>query len=151
MKVRLTEGQYERLKSLVKENEDNKYNREVTVNFNYTGLPYKGGEVDDILSVKTRVSFNIDIETKSWGISSLYIYNITGSPEIETEIYYYPEGQDDNTNEPITLALDWSKLEKEETKGGGFVSVGDYLDVDLVNNENGGFSVSKMTIEVYQV
>lgn len=151
MKLRLTEGQYNRLKSVVTENADNKYNREVTVKFHLGGLQYKGGDVDDITPIKMRISFNIDIETRSWGISSISLYNITGDPEVESEIYYYPQGQDDNINEPIRISLDWSKLDVEEVKGGGFVSVGDYLDVELTINESGQFVASSLKIEVYQL
>jgi hypothetical protein len=151
MKLRLTEGQYERLKSVIKENADNRYNREVVVNFNYRGLPYKGGEIEEITATKSRVVFNIDVEARSWGISSAYISGIVGESEIDTTIYYYPQGQEDTVDEPIKIILDWSKLETEEVKGGGFVSVGDYLDVELAINESGAFVATKLTIQVYEL
>lgn len=151
MKLRLTEGQYERLKSVIKENAYDRYNREVMVNFNYRGIPYKGGEIDEITPVKIRVMFDINTEVRSWGISSAYISGITGPSEVDTEIYYYPEGQDDNVDEPIKIMLDWSKLETEDIKGSGFVSVGDYVDVELAVNETGVFVSTSLKIEVYEL
>lgn len=151
MKLRLTESQYERLKSLVKENVENRFNREVAVHFNYNGLTYKGCEVDEISPVKTRISFYIDIEYRSWGVASLNIYGISGEPEIETEIHYYPQGEEDTVSEQIKLSLKWDNVETDELKGQGIVSVGDYLSIDLGQDENGGFGAARMSIEVYRL
>ncbi len=149
MKLRITESQYERLKSVVKENVNNRYNREVIIRFNYRGLPYKGGNVDEIVSIKTRVNFNIDLELKSWGVSSAYISGIKGPNEVETEVHFYPEGQEESISERIKILLNWDDLKTEETKGSGLVSIGDYLDVELVLNESGVFVSNGLSMNIY--
>jgi hypothetical protein len=150
MKLKLTESQFDRLKANLSEVEnDNSYSREVRVDINYyNGVMYKGMEINDILSPSVRLSYNIEIDARSWGIKDISLYNISGPSEIQAEIEYYVD--DDNTSaDMITLAIDWSKLTTDTNNNGGIITVGDVLEINLMNDKQGNLFVKDLNIEVY--
>ena len=49
MKIRLTEGQMERLRAQMNEESTNTYNREVRVRISGYGATYQGKEIDDVV------------------------------------------------------------------------------------------------------
>jgi hypothetical protein len=149
MKIRLTESQLERLKANLNEAPvDNQYSREVEAKFYYGN--YKGYEINDIASMKIRVSFSIDVEMKSWGIRDINIYGITGPSEVEVEVNYYVDN--DNTDDAyVTIPLDWSKLITEKESSNGIVSVSDEIEIYLMENEDGNLAVERMEMIVYSI
>jgi citrate lyase synthetase len=60
MKVRLKEGQFERLKSVINEGENDKYNQVVKLDMHYYGSNFKGYEIkradEDVSSTKVRLA-----------------------------------------------------------------------------------------------
>jgi hypothetical protein len=149
MKIRLTESQLERLKANLNEASlDEQYNREITAKF-YQGT-YKGYEINDIAPIKLRVSFTIDIEMKSWGIRDINLGGITGPSEVEVEVNYYVDN--DNTEDAyVTIPLDWSKLITEKDSGNGIITVGDEVEIYLMQNEEGNLVVERMEMVVYSI
>jgi hypothetical protein len=148
MKLRITEGQLERIKSQLTEQGDNRYNREVNVTFNAYNATYKGKEINDILPMKVRLSYNIDIEGRSWGIKGISLYGITGPSEIEAEIEYFID--DDNTDTvTIPMKLNWELAVTEIEKGMGGFSVGDEVEIELVNDAEGNLVIKKIKVPVY--
>lgn len=151
MKLKLTESQFDRLKANLSESgNDNSYSREVKAAINYYGgVLYKGMEINDIVSAKIRLSYTIDIEARSWGIKYITLGNISGPSEIEAEIEYYIDN-DNTSSDMITLQLDWSKLTTDVNRN-GLISVGDEVEINLKNDENGNLFVNDMSIEVYSL
>ncbi len=149
MKIRITESQLDRLRaSLNEEPLNDKYVREVIAKF-YNNT-YKGYEVNDIAPVKIRISFDIDIEMKSWGIRDINLGGITGPSEVEVEINYYVDN--DNTEDAyVTIPLDWSKLITEKDSGNGMITVGDEVEIYLTQNEEGNLVVERMEMVVYSI
>jgi len=149
MKIRLTESQLERLRAnLNEESLDDKYVREIEAKF--YGNTYKGYEINDISSTKVRVSFNIDIEMKSWGIRDINLGGITGPSEVEVEINYYLDN--DNTEDAyVTIPLDWSKLTTEKDSSSGIITVGDEVEIYLMSDQAGNLVVERMEMVIYSV
>lgn len=150
MKLKLTESQFDRLKTNLSEVEnDNRYSREVKVAINYYGgVLYKGMEINDILSANMNLSYIIEVDARSWGIKDISLYNITGPSEIEAEIEYYIDN-DNTSTDMITLAIDWSKLTTDTNNNGGIITVGDVLEINLKNDKQGNLFVNDLNIEVY--
>jgi len=149
MKIRITESQLDRLRANLNEEPlDDKYVREVIAKF-YNNT-YKGYEVNDIAPVKIRISFDIDIEMKSWGIRDINLGGIVGPSDVEIEINYYVDN--DNTDDAyVTIPLDWSKLITEKESGNGMITVGDEVEIYLTQNEEGNLVVERMEMVVYSI
>ena len=80
----LTETQLKNLtKRLNEDSTDSKYRMECEVDLNYFGAKYKGLEIDDITTSKMTLTFDIDMEGRSWGIKDISVYNVQGPSEIE--------------------------------------------------------------------
>lgn len=142
----------EQLKKIIKEQEDNRYRREVKVRVwgSTATIMYNGMEINDFSAPNITVTFNIDQEIRNWGIKGIMLYNIQGPKSIEVEVDYYI---DDDTQETamIDLPLDWEhNLEINKQEGQGIVSVGDELDIELVKGE-GGKLIAKMEIDEFSL
>lgn len=150
MKLRLTESQFNRLKPRLNEGVNSKYSREVKVVFSYGGITLKGREINDIMPIKATLSYDIDIDSRSWGIKDISLYNISGPEQIEIEVNYYVDN--DNTDDvAINLNLDWSSARREEEKGGGLISIGDEIEIVLGNGVNGGIVIREIIIPTYSL
>lgn len=152
MKIKLTESQLERLKTNLSEGSvDDTYSREVKVALNhYPNTTYKGMEINDMVAAPIRVTFLIDMDIKSWGVRGISLYNITGPSEIEVEINFYLN--DDETDDVvITFPLDWSKLTTNSYGGEGVITVGEEIEINLKNDEQGNLFVSDLEIEVHSL
>lgn len=155
MKIKLTEGQVQRLKH-ISEGLDDKYNTQVNVTFNTSkdfNFPY---EINDINSTITRVSFDIDVEYKSWGIKGISLYNIQGPETIEAEIEYYGEDygkndyDDDLRTATIPVKLDWENALRVETESGsGQVTIDNDIEITLAGNSETGFYAREIQVLTY--
>ena len=147
MRIRLTEGQLQRIKN-ISEGYDNRYNKEVKLKFNYHNVTYKGYEINDVSDNNIRVSYDIEIDARSWGIKSISLYSITGPDEIEIEVDYFV---DENNTDIVTipLKLDWSKAETNKITETSIITVGEEIEVYLKNDENGNIFVESINIEIY--
>jgi len=152
MKLKLTESQFERLKTNLGEGtSDDTYSREVKVALNhYPNVTYKGMEINDMVAAPIRVTYSIDMDIKSWGIRGISLYGISGPSEIEVELNYYLN-DDETADETITLALDWSKLKTNSYENEGVITVGNEVEVNLRNDENGNLFASDLEIEVHSL
>lgn len=149
MKLKLTESQFDRLKANLSEGgNDDRYYNEVEVKIRpYGGVLYKGMEINDISETKMKLNYTIDIEYFTGGIDGISLNNITGPSEIEAEIEYFVD-KDNTSTDIITLQIDWSKLTTEHNNN-GVISVGDELEINVRNDENGNLFVNDLNIEVY--
>jgi len=148
MKIKITEGQLQRLKHL-SEGMDDTYNTQVNVSFS-TGNDFKFPyEINDIVPTKMRVSFDIDVEYKSWGIRGISLYNIKGPEVIEAEIEYYADNENDEDirTETINIKLDWENAIKVENESGsGLVTVNDDIEIVLGGSNESGFFASEIQV-----
>ena len=149
MKLKITENQLKRIKSvLTEEINGQSYTNEVVMSFYAEN--YKGLEINDILKQRVKVKFNINIEQKSWGINGISVSDITGPSKVQTEISYYPEGRDESVEEIVEIVLDWSKIQVEVNKG-NIVTIGEEVDVLLESDSNGVLIAKGMSIEVFNL
>lgn len=157
MKVILNEDQLKKLTKNLKEDitTDDTYKREVKVDFlyNYDKFSFKGYEIDGIESNESvSLTFLIDMNIKSWGIKDLSLYGIKGPETLNIRVDYYGENSEEarwkTDYEYVDINLDWNKLETDSTNK-GIITVGDTLEITLVNDENGDIVVSGMNIDVY--
>jgi hypothetical protein len=140
-------------KHVINESEENRYSREINVSMGTNHEQrFKGMEIDDVnpsLNSKIRVSYDIEQEFKSWGISDISINGIQGPSEINVSVQYYPDDSNDYKTEEIVVPLDWeNSLEIREHKGKGVVAIGDELEISLYFAEDGTVS-TEMFLDVY--
>ncbi len=153
MKIKLTEGQVQRLKH-ISEGQEDKYNTQVNVSFITSkdfNFPY---EINDIISTNTRVSFDIDVEYKSWGIKGISLYNIQGPEAIEAEIEFYGENYNENDDDlrtaTIPVKLDWENVLKVENESGtGLVTIDNDIEITLAGNSETGFYAREIQLITY--
>jgi|OM-RGC.v1.022966161 hypothetical protein len=150
-KILITENQLQTIKNqLVTEGNEDSYRREVKVSFYYPKASFKGKEINDITANESVVLlFEIDMEHRSWGVKSVSLYGIRGEQTLDIRIDYYANEDTDTEYEYVTLNLDWEKLQTEERNGEGIVTVGDTLEINLSNDENGNLVVDYMAIDTY--
>lgn len=149
MKIKITESQLERIKSSLNEGPSDKYSKDVTINFNaYGDVKFNGMEINDISDVKVRLNYTIEIDARSWGIKDISLYSIEGPEELETEIDFYVD-EDSTRIQPITFKLDWNNVELDEESGAGIVSIGDDVEVELMNDSQGNLVVKTVKVVVY--
>jgi len=154
-KILITEKQLQNVKNqLIKEDVDNRYSREVEVDFYYNNVAFKGREIDGITSNEdVRLSFIIDMEVRSWGVKDIMLYGVSGPNTLNIKVDYYGENSDetrwDTESEDIDINLDWEKLETDSRNGEGVITIGDTLQITLANDENGNIVVESMDIDIY--
>jgi len=147
MKIKITEGQFNRIKSRITEGVDNSYSDKIKLNFWYTGLNYKGVMLEEILPIDVTITYTIELEARPWGIKDIDLYGINGPSEIEVTANIL-EG-DDVREITIPLVLNWEAIDKNEETGRGVVTVGEEGEVTLVNDNEGNLIVKKIEVPVY--
>ena len=147
-KILLTENQLDMIKKHINEGVSDSYSRDVETHIYIGNSTYKGKEINDISNYSIRLSYSIDIEAREWGIKDISLYAIEGPKELEVEVDYFVDNDNTNT-EVIKILLDWDKLETDSSEGEGVVTIGDTLEINMTNDENGNLVVSHMNITVY--
>jgi len=124
---------------------DSSYRTEVEVEVNYYGSSFKGREINTIDTNKIFITFDIEIEYKTWGINGISIWNIQGPSEIQLSVEYYGneiiEDDFENLTEDLMLKLDWDKIKMDEEIGNGALTV-EKISIELINDPSGGFVVT---------
>jgi hypothetical protein len=134
----VTETQLKNLtRRLNEDSMDSKYRMECEVDLNYFGAKYKGLEIDDITTSNMTLTFDIDMEGRSWGIKDISVYNVQGPSEIEVEVVYYPEDGEDSVDETITIPMNWENVDMQKDDELSYIGIGRNIQIDLTNNENG--------------
>jgi hypothetical protein len=156
-KIILTEKQIKEITKAIaqeeiqmsEENEAYKrYSMRCNVQLDYHNKTYKGAEINDIYASEIELTYDIDIEARSWGIKNISLYDIQGPSEIELEVDYYPNG-DDSETETITIPLNWENIQTDEEEGEGVVTVGKDVTLTLENDENGNLVCNQINVTVY--
>lgn len=147
-KVVLTESQLEMVKKHVQEDANSdRYSREVKVTVYSSGVKYNGEEVDWVSSPNIQVSYVIEQEHRSWGIKDISLYSIEGPSEIEFEIA--PQVYDAD-NITVTIPVSWDTVVKRNYETGeGVVTLGNEIEVNLKNDENGNVVIDYIDVTVY--
>jgi hypothetical protein len=133
---------------------DDRYKRtDINVSLYYSGIKYKGFEINHIDCADMTLVFSIDQEHRSWGIKDIYIYGIQGEEKLELEIDYFPNDNDDleQSVETITVDLNWDSLEVNKREGEGVVTIGDDIEITLENDSEGNIVVKNMEIEALTI
>lgn len=148
MKLRLTESQFNRLQQKLNESMENTYSRTVQVVFYYHGCNLKGHEIDNISDTSVMLKYRIETEAREWGIKDMVLGNIQAVPELEMSVYYWPDDID-TKNVEIALPIDWSSAKLEVQTGKGVVTVGDEIEITLMNDKEGNLTVQEILIPVF--
>lgn len=119
--------------------DDDRYRQEVTCQFGYHGLTYKGGEIDWIPDATMTVSFRIDMEARSYGIKSISVYDFQGPSEVVVPVTYYPEGSDDSVDEDVVIKLNWDDVTTDDAVDVGWIGIDNVVEVELSVDESGNF------------
>ena len=146
-KILVTENQLDMIKKSVEEEINNdRYQREVSVNVETYGAKINGDDIDWANSDKITLSYLIEQEHRSWGIKGISLYDIKGPSEIGLVIT--PQ-VDDAEDIDVTVPINWENIEQETLEGEGVVTVGNEITLKLANNENGDLVVESVQVQVY--
>lgn len=125
--------------------QDDTYDKLCKVDLNYSGVDFNGSEISDIVINDIRLSYAISVDAKSWGLRGINIYNYKGPEEINFLITYYindSEGDCEESEEEITLKIDWDKVIVEYTNEQGIYAVNN-IEIKLENDKDGGIVVDR--------
>jgi len=143
-----TESQLESIKRSLSEDypgTDNNYKvGDCKINLYYHNVTYKGQEINDISAPQIDFTFDIDMDIRSYGIKGISVYNPSGPSEIEMEISYFTNG-DDEDEDIVTIPLDWENV-NEDNGSIGWIGYDNEIDINLKNDENGNIVVDSMTL-----
>jgi sporulation protein YlmC with PRC-barrel domain len=144
-----TESQVEKIKKSLDEDypgTDNNYKvGDCNISLYYSKVTYKGQEINDISAPQIGFTFDIDMDIKSYGIRGISVYNPKGPSEIELEVSYYTGEDDDESEDIITIPLDWENA-SEDDGGNGWIGYDNQIEITLKNDENGNIVVDSMTL-----
>jgi hypothetical protein len=145
-----TETQLETIKKSIKENrfttgKDDRYRIECKIEIDSYGLKFNGKEIDDISAPKITMVYDIDMEARSYGIKYIMPYSPQGPSEIELEVIYY-EDEDTQTEETITIPLNWDDAQTEDTDSIGYIGFDNLITIRLKNDEQGGLTSDFITV-----
>ena len=123
------------------------YEMECDVDLDYYGITYKGMEIDDIdVLGPLRVGFNIDMESRSWGIKSIYVSVTSGPETLPISLKYYPNENEDWEEIELELPINWDSANEESNESLGYIGIGQVVDIKLSNNEDGEIVVDGVTV-----
>ena len=144
----LTENQLDMIKNHINEGAigGDRYENRVSVNVETYGVTINGNEVDWATCGDMRLTYQIDMEHRSWGIKGISLYDIQGPSEIEIEVTPQVEDAEDVY---LNLSYDWSNVEQEEEEGEGVITIGNEITIKLANNENGEIYIESIHVPVY--
>ena len=149
-KIILTESQIKILTDkLINESShfstDDEFKIECEVNLNYYNTTYKQGEISDIITSDIRLTHNIDMDVRSYGIKDISIYNLKGPSEIELEVSYFGEN-DEELEDVITLPLNWENVEMQKDEDLDYIGIRNDIQIDIENDENGDLVVTGIIV-----
>jgi hypothetical protein len=130
---------------------NNQYEQECEFDLSYYGTTYKGMEISHIETSPIRVNFLIELESRSWGIKGVYVYNCKGPEEINLLVGYYPEDSEDWEEIEVPLKLNWDSANEESSNDAGYIGIDQELELELVNDENGDLVVKQLVVRTFTV
>jgi hypothetical protein len=150
MKIKISENQFHKIKKSLKENSNSfnsKYKVGVNLYFYYSNknLKFNGLPVENIPDIESSVSFDIDLDYKSWGIKIGGVNNIKGADSIDIEI---------ETNDQIvhnyTLNINWEekvKIDSNNLENAKIITINEDVNVYLINDNEGNIVVDYIDVE----
>jgi len=149
-KIILNEKQVDKLMNKVvseQQSDDGRYRIKVECEYESYGVKFQGQEVDEINGWKDfTVTYMIDQEHRSYGITTLSPYAFSGPKEVELEIDYY-NGEDEHTTEvPMTVSLDWDKVTSTRDEDIGYIGMSSFMSIVLMNDQEGNIVVKEINI-----
>lgn len=148
MKLILTETQFKRIQQKLNEHTENSYNRTIQIIYYYHGTNVKGYEIDSIMDSTITLNYTIEMEARQWGIKNIVLGGLQGPPEIEIDVDYWLDETEMKTA-TIPLAIDWSVAKTNIETGKGIVSVGDEVEITLINDKEGNLIIQEILIPIY--
>jgi len=145
---------------------DSSYYCDVKVEVNYYHSDYNGKEINEITADPIRIHYEINIESRYWGIKDISLFGIRGPEEIKLKISYYEDKEEDTEEEKvlkrilnpdkdeddifpdideiddpledeIKIKINWENIKTEILTGKGVLTV-DTIEIDLENDPEGG-------------
>lgn len=123
------------------------YEMECDVDLDYYGLKYKGEDIEyvDVLG-PLKIKFNIELESRSWGIKSVYVSVVGGPESLPLSLKYYPEDSDDYQEVELELPINWDSVNEEGEETLGYIGIGQSVDIKLANNDQGDIYIDGITV-----
>lgn len=153
MKLRITESQLKRLRNSINEEvSPNSYSRVIKPSFYTNNIDIDGHNIEDINCGDIRLSFDIGLEYRNWGITGIYLSNIQGPSEVEGELTYYiedDEGDYVTQEKPVVIYFDWSNANIDTIDKRGVITIDDDVEISLRKSENGNFIATEINITAY--
>ena len=143
-------------KQTLNESVSDTYSKQVNVRANtpYQELTVQGKMIEEVEISPIRLNYDISIEAREWGIKDISIGNINGPSEVNAYVTYYPNPNDDSKTEEVevTIPINWETLEQEIKNGTGIISIGNEVEIDIVNDQQGNLVVNKISeLIVYSI
>ena len=154
-KIIVTESQLKKLvqrKNLIKEQVGDKYKTQAKVILDHYNLVYKGFEVGDITCDPILLTYNIDEEHRSYGITGCKVYNIQGEPIINLTVTYYDD-EEEELSDYVKVKLNWDKddfFSKERGNDLPYIGVDNKISLKLINNQVGEIVCSGAVGIIYE-
>lgn len=155
-KFLFTESQIETTKKIFSENQTNMdYKLDCEVNVDYFGVKtYKGGEIEEITAPNINMTYQIDMEGRSYGIKSIMPYAPKGPSEITLTITYQdPNSEDswDSLEDEITIPLNWDDVQEEESNQISYIGYENLVTIVLKNDDQGNITLDGVVVYHHQV
>lgn len=146
-KIIINENQVNLLvNNIVTEQVRDKYTQLVECNVYSPGVTYKGQSVDDITMDKITLTFDIDLEYRSYGIKDIVVGNISGPSQLTLQIY------NETNDDEIEIPFDWSTGNvKKETYQMAYIGIDQSIDIELMNDQNGNVVVKEITVSISSI
>lgn len=152
MKIQISEAQLKSVKKLIKEeNNPNMFKDNVKLSFSYYDVTKDGAEINDISPIELEIGFEIGMSRRSWGYEYISLGSIRGPEQIEVEMSYYDENENE-VEDTLSLNLNWADtiIENESNNRG---TIGIYSDVEviLMNSESGEIIVKEIQLKTFGI
>lgn len=126
-----------------------RYRQEVKIDFYYHDVTYQGHKIDWIPDTQEILTFEIDMEARSYGIKGVSVYAIRGPEEIALSMSYYPSDNDNEQEVELILRPDWEIAEVSTDENLGWIGVSQDVEMELKNDEQGNIVIDTISIESF--
>lgn len=153
-KIILTESQAKNLVGkVINEQSSNigNYFMPVICDFEYYHVTYKQQEILSISKTSFNLSFDIDIESRKYGIKGIYVGGFRGPSQLELELEYLPDNDPDKDpmETTITVPIDWqSQVSSIPDDTLDYFGIDEDVEIYLGNDQDGNIIVKNIELRV---
>lgn len=122
----------------INEGASNSYRISIMPDVEYYGIFLDGKEVDEITCNEIIVNFDIEIDSREWGIKDISVFNFKGPSELNLNVRFYPDDNvdSDTIDTEVIVPLNWENAIKEISDEKGGITI-EQVKIELINEESG--------------